>query len=177
MTFTRHFMVAPGQGKRLARLALLALLLWIALELLLMKLIANRFGWGTTVLLHMLKGGFGLLLVGWLTLRGLTKLRNALASGVMSEKGLAFGFPVASAVLIAIPGLIPALFGLALFSPSLRGLVLRRFTGERRAGGPQEIDLDADEWQETRTSRIRKPRQPRKTVESNASLESGPPSV
>ena len=172
MTFTRHFVVSLGQGKRFMRLALLALLLWIALELLLMTLIANRFGWGTTVLLHLLKGGFGLLLVGWLTLRGLTRLRDALSTGVLSEKGLSFGFPVARAVLIAIPGLIPALVGLALFSPSLRALVLRRFSGQARTTGPQEIDLSTDEWKEEK-----KPRKPRMMAQRNASLESGPPSV
>jgi UPF0716 family protein affecting phage T7 exclusion len=172
MIFARHFAISPEQGKRAVRLMLLALLLWVALELLLMKLIANRFGWGTTVLLHMLKGGFGLLLVGWLTLRGLTKLRDALSSGVLSEKGLSFGFPVASAVLIAIPGLIPSLFGLALFSPSLRAFILKRFTGGARTAGPQEIDLSVDEWHEAR-----KPRKPRKVPQRNASLERDPPSV
>jgi UPF0716 family protein affecting phage T7 exclusion len=169
----RFFVLDATKGRRLIRLGVILLGLWIVLELLLMKLIANRLGWGTTILIHVLKGGVGLLALGWLIIRGMRGVRAVLDGSVRRLNSVgAFGFPIASAVLVAMPGLVPAMFGIALFSPSLRRVVSERFTGQTHAESPGEIDLDPSEWRETR-----KPKKPRRAIEGKATLESRPPSV
>ena len=172
MIFVRQFAISRLGTARVARIGLVFLIAWIAIELVLMKLVANRFGWGTTILLHALKGGFGMMLLGWLTMRGLVRLRAGVETGQVAHDAVNGAFAIASAVLIAIPGLAPSLLGIALFSPSLRSWIMRRFALTERPTDPRQIDLDAADWRETR-----KPRKPRRQIPAKPSLEGEPPSV
>lgn len=159
-----------GDGaRRLIRAGLVLALGWIALEIALANLVADRIGWGATIALLAVKGGAGLLLVGLFVWRGLKRLRNS-GQGLV-RSGVEAGFCVASAVLVALPGLMPALLGIALFSPTLRLRVLA-WLRPVRAGADREIDLSASEWREIRTRRKRAPQGKR-----DPSLEGRPPSV
>lgn len=156
-------------GRRFLRAGLVLALGWIALEIALANLIAARIGWGATIALLSVKGGGGLLLVGLFVWRGLRRLRSG-AQGLV-RGGVEAGFSVASAVLIALPGLTPALLGIALFSPTLRLRVLG-WLRPVRAGTDRQIDLADGEWREIRTRRKRMP-----TKKRDPSLEGRPPSV
>lgn len=159
-----------GLPRRFLRAGLILLLGWLALEAVLLHLVAERIGWGSTIAILTVKGGLGLLILGWLTLRGLGRLRGRLEPGDMLRRGISAGFGIASAILIALPGLVPAAAGIALFSPSLRGWVIRRFS-VKDAGNPREIVLEDGEWRELRR------RKPRKAKAAASSLEAKPPSV
>lgn len=161
-------------SRRLLRAGLLLVAGWALLEYALMTLIAARIGWGMTLVLLSLKGGLGLLLVGWMALRGLKRVR--LARGAMGAS-LSLGFSVASGVLIALPGLVPALVGVALFSPSLRAALVRRLAGKAAAPPSRDFDLDPDAWREVKRRKLA--RRPRKAIEKSRrdALEAKPPSV
>ena len=164
--------MASGSGipRRLARAGLILLLGWLALEAVLLHLVAERIGWGLTIAILTVKGGLGLLILGWLTMRGLGRLRGRLDPNDMLRSGISAGFGIASAILIALPGLVPTALGIALFSPSLRGWIIRKFA-RKKAENRQEVVLEEGEWREVRR------RKPRKVKAAASSLEVKPPSV
>ena len=168
----RLFLFGKPLGLGWSRRLRLAILGWIILELALAKLIAVRFGWGPVVVLHALKGGVGLLLCGLVVMHGFRRLGRWLQAPERSDGPQRLGFHVASAVLMAIPGLVPMLVGIALFSPSMRAWLSARFGPQGRDSGPREIDLDIGEWRETR-----KPKRLRKAISRKPTLEGEPPSV
>lgn len=155
---------------RFIRAGLILLLGWLALEAALLHLVAERIGWGSTIAALTVKGGLGLLILGWLTMRGLGRLRGRLDPADMLQKGISAGFGISSAILIALPGLVPTTLGIALFSPSLRSWILRRFSA-KQPSNPREIALDEGEWRELRR------RKARKSKPGASSLEAKPPSV
>ena len=175
---------------RILRAGVIALIGWLTLEAALLHLIAARIGWGLTIAIMSIKGGLGLLLVGFLALRGLSglseRLRNKQGGTVF---GIKTGFSVASAVLITIPGLVPTLLGIAVLSPSLQKALIRRFKGKTPPENPRDIDLDREEWREVRRKRLPRPALNRKSTSSAApkpdslssktkpALETKPPSV
>ncbi len=144
---------------------------WLVLEIALIQLVAARIGWGATLAFLSIKGGIGLFLIGFLTIRGFSQLKPG--AGFLTGRGSfqAF-FGVASGILITLPGLIPPLLGVALFAPSLQNAILKRLFGAIETSSPREIDLDAGEWQEVRRRKPATKPRPRKP-----SLEAGPPSV
>jgi UPF0716 family protein affecting phage T7 exclusion len=162
-------------SSRLLRSLIVALAGWLLLEFVLMQLIAARIGWGATLAFLSVKGGAGLLLVGVLTARGLRRLSR----GELTRAGGSVGFGIASAVLITLPGIFPTLLGIALFAPSFRAALLKRFTPtpEGKAQGPREIDLEDSEWRELRARRLAKKTKPRGKPSQTDALEAKPPSV
>lgn len=158
---------ARGWGRR----GLIWLALWLALEILLMKLVAARIGWGGTIALMAVKGGLGLALIGWLGARSLRKFRD-LGSLRVESAGLSGLFTLLSAILLALPGLVPMLLAIVLFAPSVRLALVRRFASAAAPADPREIDLSEGEWREIRTRKLTK-----RSRERKASLETGPPSV
>jgi UPF0716 family protein affecting phage T7 exclusion len=130
--------------------ALLFFLAWLIFEWLIFSAIAVRLGFFLTIFLYVAKGGLGLVLLAFAFRRiGLSRGRIASArnlTGVAGElAAMALG-----AILIAIPGILPTLAGLALFSPSVRKRLgrwfLQREAGGGRARNPDEIDLDAGDY-------------------------------
>jgi UPF0716 family protein affecting phage T7 exclusion len=63
------------------------------------------------------------------------------------------------AFLLVIPGFAAGLAGLALFSPSVRQALARRFGRKRQ--GPKAFDLEPGDWRETSARAPRKLRTPR----------------
>jgi UPF0716 family protein affecting phage T7 exclusion len=117
-----------------------------------------------------LKAGFGLAMLFALTLRGLARLKDfARGSGALSAT-LDTGFGVASAVLVALPGFLPAFFGLALFVPAIRARAIALFRMGETDAEPGVIDLGTGDWAEAPGGE-----EPRR--DSRASLETKPPSV
>jgi UPF0716 family protein affecting phage T7 exclusion len=164
---------------RIGRATLLLVAGWLVLEYALMQLVAARIGWGATLAFLSVKGGAGLLLVGFLTVKG---LRNLGKTG-FSRSGSNLMFSVISGVLITLPGLAPTLVGIALFAPSLRAALLKRFRPAQKREVPRDIDLSEDQWREVRTRRIAKRAKSRaipasrNAGESKHALETKPPSV
>lgn len=146
---------------RLLRAGLVLLAGWLLLEAALLQLVAARIGWGLTLAILSIKGGIGLVLVAVLAWRGFHSIRTG-AGTRPGERSLRAGFGVASGILITLPGLVPPLVGLALFSPSLQEAIIARFRAPAPSGAPRQIDLSTEEWQETRrrklTQRRRKPK-------------------
>ena len=158
-------MIRLGNNPR--RLALLAVALWIVLELLVLKAMVGRIGIGLTLTLLILKGGLGLVVLGILMARSARKLgQEALGS---------FGFRIASGVLIALPGFVATLLGLALFSPSLRGFIASLISRQTSQSRPDDVlDLSPDQWSESTSKPISRQgrARPRRTR-----LERDPPTV
>ncbi len=165
---------SPLPSRRWLRAAVILGAGWLVLEFVLAQLIAARIGWGATVLLVSIKGGIGILMVGALALGGLKRLGR----GGGMRLDLAFG--LASAILITLPGLVPTLLGIALFAPSLRCALLRRFRPAAQAA-PRQFDLAPREWRELRSRRIARRTKARlngrQTPEQSNTLEAKPPSV
>jgi len=165
-------LLPDGMRARLIRAGLILLIGWVMLEAVLLNLVAARIGWGLTIAVLSVKGGIGLVLLGAITMRGMFGVKKRIAEQNGVPSSLRFGFLVASAVLISIPGLFPTLLGIALFSPSLQNWVLGKFRKAGVAASPREIDLPAEEWREIRR------RKPRKALSSRKGpLEGKPPSV
>ena len=157
---------------RMVRAGVILLAGWLLLEIALLQLVAVRLGWGTTLAFLSIKGGVGLFLIGFMTFRGFSRLKS-ISQLKPGASGLRTVFGVISGILITLPGLIPPLIGIALFSPSAQGAVLARFFGKREAAAPpRDIDLEDSEWHEIRRrKRITRPRT------RKAPLEAKPPSV
>lgn len=148
---------------------------WLLLEIALLQLVAARVGWGATLAFLSIKGGIGLLVIGIMTMRGFSRLKSVsqLKPGTM---GLRMIFGVVSGILITLPGLIPPLLGIGLFSPSLQHAVLRRFLGVKKPAPSRDIDLDEGEWREVRRRKLSTKLSTR-ARSRKASLEAKPPSV
>lgn len=142
---------------------------WILLEFVLLELLAARLGWGVVLALVSVKGGLGLIALVLITIFAGRAARGR--QGL--DRLIALGFPLVSGILIALPGLIPMLIGIALFSPSLRQAVvawwLRRSRG---AEDPRFLELSASEWEEIAAKKTR-----RKAKSVKRPLEGQPPSV
>lgn len=136
---------------RLLRAGIILLAGWLLLEAALLQLVAARIGWGLTLAILSVKGGIGLVLIAVLAWRGFHAIRARTGPG---ERSLRAGFGVASGILITLPGVLPPLVGIALFSPSLQNAILARFRAPRPAGPPRQIDLAADEWHEKRRRKL-----------------------
>ncbi len=73
-------------------------------------------------------------------------LPRAMRSGRVAQSAGEFFAAMAGAVLIALPGLIPTLAGLALFAPSLRRRIAGMFIATRAKEDTRDIDLDPTQW-------------------------------
>jgi UPF0716 family protein affecting phage T7 exclusion len=120
---------------------------WLIIEWILFSALARQIGGFGAMLFHISKGGIGLLLLGLVVRKVGLGLPVALREGRMAHSaGELFG-AVAGATLIALPGMIPMFFGLALFSPSARRWLSRRFLSRPEAEtDPRSIDLEASQW-------------------------------
>lgn len=158
-------------SRRFIRAGLVLLAGWLLLEIALLQLVAARIGWGLTLAVMTVKGGVGLLLIGFLGFRSLARL-NTISDLRPGEASIRALFGIASGILITLPGLILSLVGIALFTPSLQRVILARFLAGSSKPATKHFDLDADEWQEIRRKKLATRVRSRK-----ASLEAKPPSV
>lgn len=156
---------------RMVRAGFILLAGWLLLEIALLQLVAARIGWGATLAFLSIKGGVGLFLIGYMTVRGFARLKS-ITQIKPGASGLGTVFGLISGILITLPGLIPPLIGVVLFSPSAQRAVLKRFFGPKEAPHPRNFDLETGEWREIRRKKLAT-----KTRSRKASLEAGPPSV
>jgi UPF0716 family protein affecting phage T7 exclusion len=127
---------------------------WIIFEWLLFSAMARQIGSFGAIVFYVAKGGLGLILLMIVVRRVGTGLSKALRDGRISQSAGELFASIIGAMLIALPGLIPSFFGLALFSPSLRkrcaAFFMRRTMAdeERRPRSRQgrDVDLDRSEW-------------------------------
>ena len=128
------------------------------LEFALLQLVATRIGWGATMAFLSVKGGIGLLIIGFMIARGMRHLRQAgtLRMAITGQKGI---FAVISGILITLPGLLPPLAGIALFSPSAQKAVLSWFLRDKaNPKAPRDFDLDDSEWREVKRRKLEEAR-------------------
>ncbi len=139
------FAKKPAGGRPIATFLIGVTALWLVAEWLLFGLISRHIGWFLTILLSILKGGLGLFLLGFVLRRMQLNFRDILQSG---EGRLRLAEPLLAifgAILICLPGFVASLAGLALFSPSIRAWLLRRFG---RQNSSDFIDLSSDDYRE-----------------------------
>ena len=142
--FDGSFRLAAVGTRPIATLILGVAALWFVVEWLLFGLIAGQIGWFPTIVLSIVKGGAGLVLLGYVLRRmqlGLRDLSKGNARFSLGEPLLA----IFGAILICLPGFVATLIGLGLFAPSIRGHVLQRF---RTKTGDRAIDLEAGDYRE-----------------------------
>ena len=123
----------PGPARRrrgLLRFLPLAVLVWVALEIWLLIVVAHLIGWFPVLLLLVVSAAVG----GWAVKRAGLRALRATASG-SAEAGTAVG--ILGGLLLILPGLLSDLLGLACLFPPTAAL-LRRIPGRllRRGGGP-----------------------------------------
>jgi UPF0716 family protein affecting phage T7 exclusion len=128
---------------------------WLIFEWFLFSALSRQIGTFGAVLFHVAKGGFGLFLLALVVRRVGLGLPRALRNGSIAASAGELFASFAGATLIALPGLIPTFFGLALFSPSIRRklgslFVNRSMADTAKASGPQEIDLEQSQWESDR---------------------------
>jgi UPF0716 family protein affecting phage T7 exclusion len=143
---SRNGSISPGA---ILLFALAALFGWVLLEYVLFAALARHIGTPGALLFHVLKGGLGLLLLAVALRRFGRGFKAAMRQGGVTVATGNVAAAVVGAILIALPGLVPSLFGLALFAPSLRALILARLFG-RGPARPREIVLDRGDWREER---------------------------
>ena len=134
-------------GRPIATLFLGLLVLWLVLEYVLFGLIAGQIGWFPTIVIAIFKGGFGLILLGYVLRRMQLNLRDLSKENARISVGEPL-LAIFGAILICLPGFVATVFGLALFAPSIRSLILTRVMKNRRP--PGYIDLGADDYREIR---------------------------
>lgn len=119
--------------------------LWFVVEWFLFGLIAGQIGWFPTIVLSIFKGGFGLILLGFVLKRMQMNFRDLVNTGggtfSIAEPLLA----VFGAILICLPGFVATLIGLSLFAPSVRHWLLGRF---RQRSKPGYVDLSREDYRE-----------------------------
>jgi len=151
--------------RRHLRLALAAGLAWIVIESLLFWLTARQIGFFPTLLFLTGKGLVGFVLLAANLRAILGKVALSRWSQGLTQLGPA-AFAALGAFLIFLPGFLTTFAGLALFSPSVRGKVMRWARAEKKRSRRDEVlTLDPEEWREISS---RKPR--RRTAKSPSVL-------
>jgi UPF0716 protein FxsA len=127
---------------------LLVFALWIGAEIVVFNLVAGWVGGGFAFFLLVMKSVFGLVFIKRAVTRKLFDILRRRGAGFVLEgasateawlKGL-------GAALLAAPGFVTGLAGLALLTPSVRRWLIAR-SGARPVN-PREIELSADEWRD-----------------------------
>ena len=134
-------------GRPIATLFLGLLILWMVAEYILFGLISAQIGWFPTIVIAIFKGGAGLVLLGYVLRRMQLNLRDLSKENARISIGEPL-LAILGAILICLPGFVATVFGIALFAPSIRSLVLQRFQKNRR--GPDYIELSAEDYREIR---------------------------
>ncbi len=124
--------------------------LWLVVEWMILKLLAHQFGWFLTLGFSITKGGLGLVLLAFVLRRAWQNFATRRASrqegAILTREMLVEpGFAVLGAILIAMPGFVASLFGLSLFSSSIRARLLDWNRGRSESG---MIDLTRQDYHE-----------------------------
>jgi UPF0716 protein FxsA len=123
--------------------------LWLVIEWFLFGLISQAIGIFPTIVLSVLKGGFGLILLGFV----LRRFSSSFGSH-KDDTSLRFIEPalaILGAILICLPGFLTSIIGLALFAPSFRAMVMGwGKMGAKTKGSNNTIDLAQTDYHEVR---------------------------
>ena len=140
-------------GRSPGRLVFFIVATWMIVEWLIFSALSRQIGTFGTLAFYIFKGGLGLVLLALVVRRvGFTLARSIRTRGKDGTPSFAAGelfAGILGAILIALPGILPMLAGLALFAPSVRAALQRRFLGGAKAQGPQDpkdVVLDRSEW-------------------------------
>ncbi len=133
-------------------IGLLVFAAWVAIEIAAFGQVAAWTGGGVAFFLLVMKSVLGALFVKRAVSRKILDVLRRGGGAIVLEgreatdvwlKGLG-GF------LLVMPGFVSGLAGLALLTPPIRAAIVRRSGG--KATGPREIDLDVDDWRETKNA-------------------------
>jgi UPF0716 protein FxsA len=123
--------------------------LWLVIEWFLFGLISRAIGIFPTIVLSVLKGGFGLILLGFVLRRFSSTFGSKTddATFRLIEPALA----ILGAILICLPGFLTSIIGLALFAPSFRAMIMGwGKMGAKSKGLNDTIDLAKTDYHEVR---------------------------
>jgi UPF0716 protein FxsA len=122
--------------------------LWLAIEWFLFGLISQAIGIFPTIVLSVLKGGFGLLLLGFVLRRFSSSFGSKTddTAARLIEPALA----ILGAILICLPGFLTSIIGLALFAPSFRAMIMNKTTSGKKQpkSSVDTIDLSKQDYHE-----------------------------
>jgi UPF0716 family protein affecting phage T7 exclusion len=141
-------------SKRMPRrlpIGLLLFLVWVAAEVVVFQMLASRIGGAATTFLFIVKPVLGIMLVGNRLKAAFRKSGGAFAMRLEGRDAIQTALALVAAVLLAIPGFVAGLIGLALLSPQVRGWIAARFAGP--APQSRDIELDRSEWTEKAATR------------------------
>jgi UPF0716 protein FxsA len=121
----------------------LALVLWLALEIIAFAMVLRAIGLLPAILL-----GLGTTALGLADIRRLLDVWKARSEWRRDGAMLDGGLQALASLLLILPGFASDAAGLALKSPSVRAAALARLRGVNgdAASGPQTIDLSPAEW-------------------------------
>jgi UPF0716 protein FxsA len=127
---------------------LLVFALWVGAEILVFNLVAAAVGGGMAFFLLVMKSVLGLVFVKRAIVRTLLDLMRRRGAVVLEGAAMTDAWMKAlGGALLAAPGFVTGLAGLALLTPSVRHWLARRSRGGRLAN-PREIELGSQEWRE-----------------------------
>lgn len=121
--------------------------LWLVIEWFLFGLISRAIGIFPTIVLSVLKGGLGLILLGFVLRRFSSSFgtNKDNATFRLIEPALA----IFGAILICLPGFLTSIIGLALFAPSFRAMIMGwGKIGAKSKGSNDTIDLAKTDYHE-----------------------------
>jgi UPF0716 family protein affecting phage T7 exclusion len=121
------------------------ILLWLALEILALKLLAGHFGLGTTLLLLVFKSGIGLGLVILMTGSFFAGATRQGFSFVRLER---IGIGLMAGLMLMMPGVVLSILVLALMAPGIRAMIRARFEPPSRQTRDDLVDLEPGEWRD-----------------------------
>jgi UPF0716 protein FxsA len=123
-----------------------SLVVWLVAEVVALAAFVSWAGWPVTILLGVVSSALGMALVRRAGRDAMSALRSAARSGrPVGAPGREILRGAAGALLI-LPGFVSDLAALALLTPPVRDLVLRRFAPARKPGPRDVIDLDPEDW-------------------------------
>jgi UPF0716 family protein affecting phage T7 exclusion len=139
---------------------LLTVTAWIAAEMTVFNLVAGWTGGLMAFLLFILKSVAGFAFVGQMIKRKLVGMGGVRAVSIDPSSLTGATLKVIGAVLLVVPGFLAGIIGLALLTPSLRALLVRR--GDYAMRDRREIDLPSADWREVPDEPVKRIRRRKK---------------
>lgn len=117
--------------------------LWLVLEALAIKILGNQVGFGTALMLLILKSGLGLLVVIGMTGRALAGMLRRGFSPARFER---IGIGLLAGLMLMMPGIVLSILVLGLIAPGVRAAIQRQFAPPPVEDGI--IDLEPGQWRD-----------------------------
>jgi UPF0716 family protein affecting phage T7 exclusion len=142
--------MANRTGRWGGLIGLMAVAVWIGLELVVFDRLSAAIGGGPALLMLVGKSVLGAVIVVALLRRKLSGLRGVVAIRLDGPEAIAATLGVLAAVLLVAPGFVTGILGLLLLVPPLRRLVGRGLGTRAAPAAEGPVDLDRTDWTEVK---------------------------